>query len=198
MTTAAGLCRCGCGRPTTIAKETDHRDGRSKGLPVQFISGHHSRRLADERLWSKAQKAEGDGCWLWTGSKAKGYGQIRIEGRLVAAHRLAWELTNGPIPPGLKCLHRCDVRACIRPDHLFVDTQAKNVADMVAKGRNRCGDVRGERHGLAKLTTAKVLEFRRLKVEGSLSQRALARRFGISRSAGRDILAGRSWAWLKA
>lgn len=31
--------------------------------------------------------------------------------------------------------HRCDVRCCVRPDHLAVGTQAQNVADTVRRGR---------------------------------------------------------------
>lgn len=51
------------------------------------------------------------------------------------AHRLSWQIANGSIPDGLQVLHHCDNGACIRPDHLFVGTQADNMRDMDAKGR---------------------------------------------------------------
>lgn len=54
-------------------------------------------------------------------------------------HQVAWILTNGPIPPGMGVLHRCDNQPCCNPSHLFIGTQADNVADMVAKGRHRNG-----------------------------------------------------------
>ena len=50
-------------------------------------------------------------------------------------HRLMWEQKNGPVPDGLFVLHRCDVRACCNPDHLFLGTPLDNMQDMHAKGR---------------------------------------------------------------
>lgn len=75
-------------------------------------------------------------CWLWTGLlNRRGYGVTRHNGRACLAHRKAWELANGPIPDGFMVCHRCDVRNCIRPDHLFLGSAADNTADMIAKGR---------------------------------------------------------------
>lgn len=72
------------------------------------------------------------GCWLWEGYVRSGYGRLRQK----SVHRLAWEDANGPIPNGMSVLHRCDVRLCCNPDHLFVGTNADNNRDMSSKGRN--------------------------------------------------------------
>lgn len=85
-------------------------------------------------------------CWEWTGSRnKKGYGVFRAIGRVELAHRASWALANGLIPSGLCVLHKCDRPSCVNPAHLFIGTQADNVADMEAKGRG--SHPRGDRHG---------------------------------------------------
>jgi hypothetical protein len=76
------------------------------------------------------------GCWLWTKAKTTdGYGQKHIDGKLEYAHRLSWKLHRGEIPAGLFVLHKCDVRNCINPEHLFLGSCKDNVLDARAKGR---------------------------------------------------------------
>lgn len=123
------------------------------------------------------------GCWEWQGYRGpSGYGVVRLPGRgkVVRAHRAAWVQANGPIPDGLVVCHRCDNRACCNPEHLFVDTQEANMADMVTKGR-----VRGERHGQARLTDAQVADIRRRYVPGQTAEHpgssaALGAEHGVS------------------
>lgn len=95
-----------------------------------------------DRFWPKVDVA--GRCWEWRGTRNNnGYGlfQIGLGGskRCVAAHRMAWILTNGPIPDGLHVLHHCDNPPCCNPWHLFLGDHAANMADKKAKGRGRRG-----------------------------------------------------------
>lgn len=82
------------------------------------------------RFWAKVDKAEG--CWLWTGKcNRDGYGYIDDRG----AHRVAYELSKGPIPTGLFVCHSCDNKRCVNPSHLWAGGAAANTQDMIAKGR---------------------------------------------------------------
>jgi hypothetical protein len=85
-------------------------------------------------FWSRVHKT--DGCWLWTlKPRSDAYG--RLGKRSVPAHRLSWEIHNGPIPPGICVLHHCDTRLYVRPDHLFLGTVADNNKDRDRKERGR-------------------------------------------------------------
>jgi hypothetical protein len=143
------------------------------------------------RFWARVQK--GPGCWLWLGRRDQrgGYGCLNVDRRRLKAHRFAWQLATGRSPEGLKVCHSCDNPACVRPDHLFLGTDADNLADMRAKGRDN--PPRGESHHRHVLTTAGVIEMRRLHREEGIGYRRLARRFGVARSTARAVLAGQSW-----
>lgn len=148
----------------------------------------------EQRFWAKVHKT--DTCWLWTGAKSRGYGQIGRGGKAIKTHRVSWELHNGPIPAGddyhgMCVLHTCDIPACVNPDHLFLGTNADNVVDMIAKGRR--ASTSGEAHHNAKLAAEQVLEIRSRQRQ---TQQALAKEFDISREQIRDIRSGKSWAHL--
>lgn len=147
---------------------------------------------ATERFQQCIQRTEG--CWKWLGycDRRYGYGQFSFRGKHFRAHRVMYELTYGPISPKQVICHRCDNRGCVNPDHLFAGTQADNIADMCAKGRNRNGPLQGSKNGHSKLTEAQIVELRQLKAAGWSGER-LGGRFGISGRHARDIAAGNYW-----
>lgn len=117
-----------------------------------------------------------------------GYGAVFHDGKLRSAHRESWVLAKGPIENGLHVLHRCDVRPCIRPVHLFLGTCADNLHDCSIKGRMHPGEANGQ----AKLTEEQVREAR-IRLAAGESQRSIARSFGIHHNAIWKIAHGLKW-----
>jgi hypothetical protein len=150
-----------------------------------------------ERFWEKVDRSGGaDSCWPWSGTRwATGYGRVAIGTRRRAAHRVAWELTFGPLPswagPDSLCaLHRCDNPPCCNPAHLFLGTSAENNHDRHAKGRD--GSAPCEENGRAKLTEAQVAEVR-ARLTGGATERSLAMEFGVTKATIHKIKYGRRW-----
>lgn len=174
---------------------------RFKVWPYKLLEGNgkfcsrvcHGESMRMKAAKFMAQVAKRDsGCWEWTGLiMDNGYGRVGVAGRLWSAHRYAYEQLVGPIPAGLCVCHRCDNRACVNPEHLFIGTHADNMADMVRKGRQTLGSVnRG-----AKLTEEQVRDIRD-RLHAGETRRCLAREFGVSSTAVDSIVSGKTWAWL--
>lgn len=149
----------------------------------------------DEKLWSRVVKSDGDGCWEWQGHRTPfGHGQLTHRGVSLYAHRVSWELLNGPIPDGASVCHRCDNPPCVRPSHLWLGSQRDNLRDMADKGRqglhvDPSRATHGVEHHKAKLTPELVREIR----SSSESIHALSRRMGVARPTIKAVLSGRTW-----
>ena len=126
------------------------------------------------------------------GRNSHGYGAVKVDGTQHYVHRLAYELFNGPIPEGMQVLHRCDVRCCCNPDHLFVGTIGDNMRDRTKKDRQ----AKGEGNGQAILTNEIVAEIRQSYADGGSSYQQLADKYGVSKPTVADIIKNRSWSHL--
>lgn len=90
--------------------------------------------MLTERFWSKVDRRDLFGCWIWTGAvSSSGYGLFKpvlvADGDSPPAlvHRLAYEDAVGPIEGGLTIDHLCFTPLCVNAAHLEAVTQAVNI-----------------------------------------------------------------------
>lgn len=164
----------------------------SKNADPHIIKPGHrfTEQDASKRIAERSQP-QGDCIVYIRGTvQRSGHRNIGFRGRRVGVHRVAWILANGEVPNGIDVLHRCDVPSCVNVDHLFLGTHADNNADRDRKGRHR--PLRGSANGYAKLSEYQVIEIREHLANGE-TQRAIAKRYGVSQYAIWTIAAGRRW-----
>ena len=130
----------GCGKP-------HYGKGLCQGHWTQQRRGQELRPLRpkltlEQRFWSKIRKTPD--CWVWTAvTDSNGYGLIRVDGRMRSTHRVAWELTNEPIPDGMFLDHRCGNPLCVNPAHLRVTTRSQNGQHRTVTNKNNASGIRG-------------------------------------------------------
>jgi len=153
----------------------------------------HNRNTRED-FWKYVEKTSL--CWLWSGSlNSNGYGMFFFGYQHQRAHRAAYELAVGPIPTGKLVLHKCNIRSCVNPDHLYVGTHSDNGIDCA-----RAGNIRQ-----AKLTPVLVRQIRKEHKPGKpgypffpgvVGYKTLAKRYGVSRNAIENIISRKKWAWV--
>lgn len=161
--------------PGRLYRSCDHQ---------QCINPDHVLATIVDRFWSMVHKS--DGCWLWTGDTSGGYGAIKDAGRKIMAHRFSYKLHYGPIEDGKLVLHQCDVPQCVRPDHLFVGTDADNQRDCFTKGRG------GRRQSVS---PEQVRQIRQLAK--TLRPFQVAQQLTLSYASVRSVIRGESYAFVK-
>lgn len=141
-----------------------------------------------ERFLAKVYKT--DKCWLWTASIRAGYGVIRIEGKLQSSHRISYSLFVCDVPKNFLVCHKCDVRRCVNPKHLFLGTYRDNMLDSMKKGRKI---LRGEELGNAKLKRKEVDKMRDDYKKKPRAFRFFAEEYNVSKSTIRDVISRKIW-----
>lgn len=131
-------------------------------------------------------KVDKRGCWIWQRAMMpNGYGQKWHLGKFDGAHRVSWIIHRGPLKKGVFVLHRCDVRKCVNPNHLFIGTQKENLLDMAKKERST-----------SKFTAAQVEEMKELRKSGS-TFKDIGEAFGVRKQTVHNIVNGHTWSHIK-
>lgn len=174
----SGLCMCGCGQKTKIAKASDPIWGHAIGHPVKYIRGH--KRKGSRENYAVEDCGHDTPCWIWQGADSgRGYRRYHEGATTKPAHRAIYEKRNGPIPDGLHLDHLCRVPACVNPEHLEPVT----------------GQVNTQRGEAAKLSPDDVKEIRRIRDSSGISYARIAEAMGLSvtRETIRRAYLGEHW-----
>lgn len=148
-------------------------------------------KTLEERFEDKYITEPNSGCWLWVGGyDGEGYGMFWVVEKMVKAHRVSWRLHNGVIRDNLFVLHKCDVKCCVNPAHLFLGTQKDNVEDSIRKGRFHYG----ERSGSSKLTATQVSDIK-LQLSFGHKEKDIAKKYNVAHQSINCIKHGKNWKY---
>lgn len=135
------------------------------------------------RFHAKIERIPGIDCWIWIGSqKSNGYGDFWFQHKVIGAHRASHLMFKGPVPEDHDVCHKCDVRCCVNPAHLFIGSRLENMQDAKAKKRTKSGT--------AKLTREQVAIIR----GSNLRVYEIAKELGISQNIVSRVRLGRYYA----
>lgn len=138
-----------------MSKDSCYADSCDRPVHAKKLCPKHYKRLRtygdpnapllDRSIEARLEALSEDmgDCRVWTGSKyPSGYGEVRYEGRVQGAHRVAWEVANGPIGDGLLVDHVCHNRACIKVEHLRLADRFQNASNRRGESRRKSDGVR--------------------------------------------------------
>jgi len=131
-------------------------------------------------------------CWVWKGSLAVrgGYGQLNNKGRLLKAHRIAFELAFGKIPKGAHICHKCNNPPCCNPGHLYAGDNLSNTRDKIKAGTQfKIPPQAGEKNYQTKFKAADIKAIRSSSESGA----SLARKFKVSKASISAIRRFKTW-----
>lgn len=160
-------------RKDQLKKYSEYLEQETEEQKILWLREHYEKFIVKNK----------NDCWDWIGSKSNGYANFNHRGKIVKAHRASWIIHNGKIPPGMFVLHKCDIRHCSNPDHLFLGNHTDNMKDMASKHRTgvRC-----------KLTLQQVYEIKNLlRLEVPMTK--ICKKYGVSSTAIYEIKHGISW-----
>lgn len=173
------------------SKECSKRPVRQKKFLWENATPEEGIERIKKSLYSNIKKNE-NGCWEWTGNLyPNGYAKmgITINGSRLLGHRASWIIHNGAIPSDKLILHRCDIRQCVAPEHLFLGSQSENSRDMHAKRRGMLGDT----HVNSKINAIQAREIKILLRDKQLSHGQIAEKYNVSRANISQINLGKNW-----
>ena len=168
-----------------------------------MITEQEVKSKTPERFWSKIKFDDFDKCWEWTGSlKGQGfkignaYGSYGIKkGKKwtkISAHRFVALELFPKFDLELCVLHKCDNRKCCNPNHLFLGTDKDNTDDMIAKGRARKGDKKGQNNPHSHFTDEEVRQIKTRLLHGEKRSK-IAKEFGVHNDYIGNIYHGKTW-----
>lgn len=190
------LHRCrqkNCVRPDHLYLGTQmdvNKQGKERGIEREGLClSHEQLAVLANRFWTRVEKFEGEGCWLW-----KGRPQIYFEKWWMSNLQAAYLLTCGPIPKGFIVIRRCEGSHCVRPDHFYLGSrQDLGLKNYHLNGSFQMGQMsRGEQNPHSKLTDAKVIQIKQL-LHNRVQVKVIARQFGVHANTIYDIKLGRAW-----
>ena len=159
----------------------------------EFLTNERVDLNALENWLKRRSVVDSNGCWIWQDPKARdGYSWVGLKYSNTHIHRVSYVVFKRKSLGDLHCLHRCDVRMCINPDHLWAGTHSDNMLDCSMKGR--LVDNRGENNGRSKITEEDVLAIRNLA--GKQTHKTIGKMFGISTAHTTGIINRRFWRHL--
>lgn len=182
-------------KPELLDKQLAEKIGCSLGIVKSYREklNYRPQNYYIYRFWRKVNKGGLCDCWEWQGSKSTGnakcmYGAISLvvdgKPKKMYAHRLSWEIENGPIPEGRMVLHDCDNTACVNPSHLYIGTAADNMRDR---------DIRGRGNNRGALSRNQVKQIRDMNKSQGKKARELSDFFGVSYGVIQNVISGRTY-----